>query len=73
MQTFTIRECGFSHEFEVEYLGESTSDDPCYRLRVRCRCLGPFADDWQEFDTEPEWFRQRGLTPPQVSGTEADK
>ena len=51
-------------KYEAEVIG--ASNDPVYPIRVRCRCIGPFVRGWQEFDAEPEWFRQRGLTPPTI-------
>ena len=48
--------------YEAEVLGVSA--DPVYPIRVRCRCVAPFARGWQEFNTEAEWFRQRGLAVP---------
>jgi len=48
--------------YEVEVLG--ASGDPVYPIRVRSRCVAPFARDWQEFNAEAEWFRQRGLSVP---------
>jgi hypothetical protein len=57
------------HQYEAEYLGPAHDQaDPCYPLRVRSRCVSPWPTDWQHFDTEPEWFRQRGLTPPDTKG-----
>lgn len=62
MYTFTLSD---GSKYEAEVLGRS--QDPVYPIRVRCRCISPYARPWQEFDTEAEWFRQRGLTPPAVA------
>lgn len=62
MYTFTLSD---GSKYEAEVLGQS--QDPVYPIRVRCRCISPYARPWQEFDTEAEWFRQRGLTPPTVA------